>query len=131
MLEVYAKPLKEIPIKEISIKEQKPFIFIVNLTTAAHIYFNNKTFIALFFEYLIDAMVYELYFPEEIKTATAEVLKHLTTLPELKDDWSDEKKMKAIDKVYKELSNPAHPAAIAMEKQKTVPEVRIIEGLDK
>ncbi len=39
--------------------------------------------------------------------------------------------MKAIDKVYKELSNPAHPAAIAMEKQKTVPEVRIIEGLDK
>lgn len=55
----------------------------------------------------------------------------MTTLPELKDDWSDEKKMKAIEKVYKELSDPKHPVAIAMERQKTVKEVRIIEGLDK
>ncbi len=52
-------------------------------------------------------------------------------LPELKDDWSDEKKLKVIDKVYKELSDPAHLVSIAMEKMKTVPEVRIIEGLNK
>ena len=52
-------------------------------------------------------------------------------LPELNDDWSDEKKMKTIEKVYKELSDPTHPVSTAMEKQKTVPEVRIIEGLDK
>ncbi|MDO8281880.1 MAG: N-6 DNA methylase [Thermodesulfovibrionia bacterium] len=83
------------------------------------------------FEDVIDAVFYELYFPEEIKAADAEVLKHLTSLPELKDDWSDEKKMKVIEKVYKELSDPKHPVSIAMEKQKTVPEVRIIEGLDK
>jgi hypothetical protein len=56
-------------------------------------------------------------------------LKHLTNLPELKADWSDEKKFKIIDKVYKELSDPKHPVSITMEKQKTVPEVRIIEGL--
>jgi len=84
-----------------------------------------------FVERLIDAMVYELYFPEELKAADAEVLKHLTNLPELEDDWSDEKKLKTIEKVYKELSDLKHPVSIAMEKQKTVPEVRIIEGLDK
>ena len=73
-------------------------------------------------------MVYELYFPEEIKAADSEVLA-LTNLPELKDEWSDEMKLAVIEKVYKELSDPKHPVSIAMEKQKTVPEVRIIEGL--
>lgn len=86
---------------------------------------------SIFFESLIDAMVYELYFPDEIKTAGCEVLKHLATLPELKDDWSDEKKLATIEQVYKEFSHPVHPVGIAIEKQKTVPEVRIIEGLDK
>lgn len=37
--------------------------------------------------------------------------------------------MKSIEKAYQELSNPKHPASIAVEKQKTVSEVRIIEGL--
>jgi len=76
-------------------------------------------------------MVYELCFPDEIKSYDAEVLKYLTNLPELQDNWSDEKKLKAIVKVYKELSDPAHLVSIAMVRQKTVPEVRIIEDLDK
>jgi type I restriction-modification system DNA methylase subunit len=84
-----------------------------------------------FFERLIDAMVYELYFPDEIKAADAEVLKHLTALPEIKDEWTDEKKLAVIEKVYKELSDSTHPASIAMAKQKNVPAVRIIEGLDQ
>jgi len=79
----------------------------------------------------INTMVYELYFTEEIKSTGCEVLKHLTNLPELKDDWSDEQKLATIEKVYKELSDPAHPVSIATEKMKTMPEVRIIEGLDK
>nr|NQU91444.1 hypothetical protein [Bacteroidota bacterium] len=68
---------------------------------------------------------------DEIQAANAEALKHLTGLSEPKDDWSDEKKMKAIEKMYQELSDPKHPVAIAMERQKTVKEVRIIEGLDE
>lgn len=46
-------------------------------------------------------------------------------------NWSEKKKIAVIEKVYQELSNPAHPVAAAMEKMKTGPEVRIIEGLDK
>jgi hypothetical protein len=34
-----------------------------------------------------------------------------------------------IKKVYNELSDPKHPVAIAMERQKLVKEVRIIEGV--
>jgi hypothetical protein len=67
----------------------------------------------------------------EIKAADAEVLKHLTALPEMKDEWTDEKKLAVIEKVYKELSDSTHPASIAMARQNIVPEVRIIGGLDK
>ncbi len=66
---------------------------------------------------------------DEIKTADAKMLEHFAVLPELKDDWSDEKKMKTIEKVYPELSDPKHSVALAIERQKTVKEVRIIKGL--
>ena len=79
------------------------------------------------FERLIDAMVYELYLPEEIKAGGAEVLKHLTNLPELKEG-EDEKNLKTIEKVYKELSDPKHPVSIAMQKMQEIEEVKIIEG---
>lgn len=86
---------------------------------------------SLFFESLIDPMVYELYFPDEIKAAGCGILKHLTDLPELKDDWSDEQKLAAIEKIHRELSAPSHPVSIAMKKMQDIPEVRIIEGLNK
>jgi len=79
---------------------------------------------------LVDAIVYELYFPQEIKAAEAEVLKHLNNLPSLKDEWSDQKKLSNIDKVNKELCNPKHPVSIAMARQRTISEVKIIEGID-
>jgi len=88
---------------------------------------NNQS---IFFELLVDAIVYELYFPQEIKAAEAEVLKHLNNLPSLKDEWSDQKKLSNIDKVNKELCNPKHPVSIAMARQRTISEVKIIEGID-
>ena len=81
-----------------------------------------------YFERLNNAIIYELYFPDEIKAANAEVLKHLHALPELKEDLSDEKKLKIIEKVYKELSDPQHPVSIALFKMDTIEEIRIIEG---
>jgi len=94
-----------------------------------YVFVSCKNEITNFLYSLIDAMVYELYFTKEVKTADAEVLRYLTNLPELKDEGSDDKKIEVIEKVYKELSNPNHPVSIAMEKQKNVPEIRIIEGL--
>ena len=117
--------VSEFPIKIIDLKNQSKFILLVDCILFQKKQ-NQDTF---FFEALIDSMVYELYFPEEIKAADVEVLKHLINLPELKDDWSNEKKLKTIEEVYKKLSDPNRPISIAMEKQKTVPEVRIIEGL--
>jgi adenine-specific DNA-methyltransferase len=116
----------QIPVPQIPSKEQFPFMILVD-----HILFAKEKILekeAAFFERLIDAMVYELYFPDEIKAAGCEVLKHLAGLPEANDSWSNEQKLVAIEKSYKEFSDPTHPASIAMKKMQDLPEVRIIEG---
>jgi len=111
-------------IKKVDFKTQKPFISIVDNIIIQKLVDEDTTFL----ERLIDAMVYELYMEEEVKAAGCEVLKHLTNLPELKEDWSDEKKLQTIDTVYKELSNPKHPVSVAMFKMDTIEEIRIIKG---
>ena len=89
---------------------------------------NKNQQLSVFFEYLIDAMVYEFYFPQEIKLANSEVLEHLTDFQELKDDWSDDKKLAIIENIYNELTDPKHSVSIAMVRMKEVPEIKIIEG---
>jgi hypothetical protein len=89
------------------------------------LFIRNRGNNSSFFERLIDAMVYEIYLPKQIKSAAAEVLKHLNDLPELTED--DEKNLKIIDKVQKELSDPKHPVSLAMFKMDAVEEIRIIE----
>jgi hypothetical protein len=73
-------------------------------------------------------MVYELYFPDEIKAGGCNVSIHLVDLPKLYENWSDEKKLEVIEKVYKELSDPLYPVSVAMTKMKDIEEVKIIEG---
>lgn len=119
-------PLESIPVKIATSSKQKPFIIIVNYIIFAKSKYSDLIY--SFFERLIDAMVYELYFPEEIKAANAEVLKRLTNLPELKEGQSDEEKLAIIEKVQKELSDPKHPVSIAMFRMESVEEIRIIEG---
>ena len=117
----------EFPIKVSDEKTQNIFIKIVEAILS--IKQNPQCGLdSTFFECLIDVMVYALYFRDEIKAADAEVLKHLTNLPELKDDWSDEKKLAVIEKIYKELSGPKHPVSIAMSKMQEIEEIKIIEN---
>lgn len=121
--------LQKFPIPKLSEEKQLPFKILVDCVLFAKE--KEMTQEASYFESVIDAMVYDLYFADVVKSAGCEVFSHLQNLPVMNDDWNDEKKKKIIEKVFKELSNPAHPVFIAMEKQKTVPEVRIIEGLNK
>ncbi|MGD0342972.1 MAG: TaqI-like C-terminal specificity domain-containing protein, partial [Bacteroidales bacterium] len=116
--------VEQIPIKIIQKEEQEPFNKIVDII----LFTKSKAHDTTFFESLIDAMVYELYFPEEIKVADSEIIKHIVDLPELKENWSDKKKIEVIDSVYKELSDPSHPVSIAMAKMQEIEEVKIIEG---
>jgi ribosomal protein L18E len=77
-------------------------------------------------------MVYELYFPELIKKHKREIIQHLGELPEFTDKISDEQKMKICKTVFERLYHPSHPVRINLEKMKEeIPEIRIIEGIEK
>ena len=116
--------LVEIPILNSSISSQKSICVIVDYL----IFLKPKApSIYQLFLRICDATIYELYLPEEIKAGGAEVLKHLGNLPELKEG-QDEKNLRTIEKVYKELSDPKHPISAALLKLLTIEEVNIIEG---
>ena len=85
----------------------------------------------IYFEQIIDGMVYELYFPELLKKHNREIIKHLGELPEFTDSMSDEQKMKICKKVFDRLNEKEHPVRINLEKMKEeIKEIRIIEGIE-
>jgi hypothetical protein len=81
-----------------------------------------------FYFCLLDATVYELYFPIEIKAANCDLIKHLTDIPEFQPEWSNEKKLSVIEEFYNTVSVSSHPIQIAIEKMKELQEIRIVEG---
>ncbi|HPI85251.1 MAG TPA: TaqI-like C-terminal specificity domain-containing protein [Bacteroidales bacterium] len=105
----------------------KDFQKIFSNTIDAILLLRNYEKDSYFFERLMDAMVYELYLPEEIKAGGVEVLKYLNEIPEL-EDGQDEKNLRIIDRVYKELSDPKHPISASLLKLLTIDEINIIEG---
>lgn len=109
---------------------------IISMIVDYLIYLKNKeqkviSQMAMHLNKLINAIVYELYFPEQIKDANAEVLKLLINLQEIDNDWSDQKNLENIEMLLQQNADPHHPVSIAIEQQKNVTEVRIIEKLNK
>jgi len=79
-----------------------------------------------FFYSLSNCIVFELYFPAEIKSAGKEILKHLGDLKPITDKMSEEEKLAIIQSEFERLHNPNHPVRIAIDTLDSVEEVRII-----
>jgi len=87
---------------------------------------------ARYFEQLIDGLVYELYFPDEIKAAGKAILPHLGELPPITDDMSEEEKLAIIQREFDRLYDPRHPVRNIIETLDSVEVVRTIrEALRK
>ena len=85
-----------------------------------------------FMESLMDSLILELYFPEELKSANKEILKHLGDLKPITDEMSEEEKLAVIQSEHERLSHPEHPVKRALDTLEEVEEVRIIkEALKK
>ncbi len=129
LLQVDKSQLLSIPIKKI--KETKPFEILVDYI----IYLKQQPedSQSFYFEQIIDGMVYELYFEEEIKKADCEIIKHLKNLPKITEEMSDGEKQKTIDKVFSKLYDKNHPVRKNLEKmEEKVKEVKIIkQSLEK
>ncbi|WP_054693670.1 Eco57I restriction-modification methylase domain-containing protein [Syntrophomonas palmitatica] len=126
--------LKHETISEFPIRNNKNFERTVIIIVNYILYAKESPTIAANIEGLesiLNAIIYELYFPNEITTGKANILKHLKSLPDIQpliEKGETEKALKTIEKVYRELSAPDHPVSIAMARMQEIEEVKIIEG---
>lgn len=82
--------------------------------------------ICSFFTNISESLVFELYFPNEIKSANKEILKQLGDLKPITDDMSPEQKLAIIQSEFERLYDPNHPVRNNVETLDSVEEVRII-----
>lgn len=124
------EPLLEIPIRKID--NTKPFEILVDYII--HLHANSidkdKQLMINYFDNILDAMTYEVYFEEELKKANKDSIKHLNTIVAL---GTDEKGNEAIVKnAFKLLYSNNHPVRNNLFYLDSIEEVRIIkESLSK
>ncbi len=83
---------------------------------------------SFYFEQIIDGMVYELYFEEEIKKTGYEIIKYLQDLLQITEQMSDEEKLMIITNTFNQLFSTSHPIKENIERMKNeVEAIRIIE----
>jgi 23S rRNA G2445 N2-methylase RlmL len=117
--------VEQVPIPSITKQQQLPYEKLVDYVLIVKSKASDIVF--KFFESLLDSIVFELYFPEEIKSAGKEILKHLGDLKPITDDLSEETKLAIIQSEFERLYNPNHPVRFAIETLDSVEEVRIIK----
>lgn len=120
------KPMfvEKLPVPQISQEEKVPFE-----TLASYVLFTTKEeqkLQAKYFEQIIDGLVYELYFPDEIQAANKDFLSQLGDLPILANAMSHEKKSAVIKNEFDRLYDPRHPVRNSIETLDSVEIVRII-----
>ena len=114
----------KLPVPNIESDERKPFQLLAN-----YVLFTTKKEQKLqsaYFEQLIDALVYELYFPDEIKAANKEFLPHLGELIAITSDMTEEEKLAIIQREFDRLYDPRHPVRNNLETLDSVEVVRTI-----
>lgn len=79
-----------------------------------------------YFEQLIDGLVYELYFPDELKAAGKDILRHLGELTPITDEMSGAEKLVSIQREFDRLYDPRHPVRNIIETLDSVEVVRTI-----
>ena len=110
----------------ISDDKRKPFQLLANyalFTTGKELKLQSS-----FFEQLIDGLVYELYFPDEIKATGKKILPHLGDLEPLTNDLTDEEKLTVIQKEFDRLYDPNH---IVRNHLETLDNVKIVRTIRK
>ena len=87
----------------------------------------DDNIINTFYESILDGISFELFLPDEIKSANKQILKHLGDLKPLEDAMSEEEKLAIIQTEFTRLYDDNHPIKYAIETFDSIEEVRIIK----
>ncbi|WP_205514649.1 DUF262 domain-containing protein [Longitalea arenae] len=115
------KTINKIPIPLLSANDQAPFVNVVDyVINSAELGYRS------FFQRILDAMIYELYFKEQVMKAECEVTKYMENLPKIESlDLADD----VIFEQHKKFSSPNHPVTAALLRLSNIKEVIEIEGI--
>lgn len=119
---------EKIPIKKIDVNNQKPFNNIVD-----HISFlkksdsNESKDMVVFFEKLIDGMIYEIYFSKIISESNRNIINHINELKYFSKQTSSENKYSIIKSNFKLLATKDHPVRNNLFYLSSIKEIKIIE----
>ncbi len=131
LFEYFENGISKIPIKVMPIINQatlEKFVNYIIYLRQQQLITVNDQLMPIYFEQIIDGMVYELYFPELIKKHKREIIQHLGELPEFTDKMNDEQKMKVCKTVFDRLNEREHPVRVNLFYMNSIPEIAIIEG---
>jgi len=104
MLELYATPLENIPIKEMTKKQQLPFELIVD--QIIFLKKNNWEIESKVFENIVDGLVFNIYFPDHMKERKIDILQFVEK--DLKEVMQGREFGRLIDNQKKKVINQLH-----------------------
>ena len=120
------KPMfvEKLPVPKIDTERKKPFHALADyvLITVR----KEQKLHSAYFEQIIDGLVYELYFPKEIKAANKEILSHLGELEPLNETMTEDEKLTVIQHEFDRLYDPRHPVRNHIETLDSVEVIRTI-----
>lgn len=81
-----------------------------------------------FFAELINCIVFEIYFPDEVKKGGCQIIAHLSGLLSIDRNLKEQKNKEIVSAEYERISIETHPVCKAMYFMNTIEEIAIIEG---
>jgi adenine-specific DNA-methyltransferase len=118
----------KIPIKKINDTEEKPFDLVLDYLVALKKENSQEPsdhFMAIYFEQIANALVYELYFKEEFEKAGLAVAKYVAELPSIYMD-NREPIIMQLRRAYIKAHEQNSPLRIAVETMTSIPQINLI-----
>lgn len=129
--------LELLPIADSSLDQDQRIETLVNILLLLHGHFTadpdaqttRDPLLLAYWERLLNGLVYELYFPEEVRGAGLRLfeLVEQATLSNV-DDIPELTRLKVLRAKCEEIYEGTHPIRIALDKLQTLDTIRIIEG---
>jgi len=114
----YIKPLPIPPIKQ--------GVQMIFDSLVAYQYSESSKLVSRFFDDLSDAIVLELFFPDQIRIANKEILPHLGQLTLISAEMTSEEKLAVVQAEFDRLYDPRHPVRNHLETLDSVEVVKTI-----
>lgn len=121
---------EKIPIKKINDKDELPFARLVDYLVALkkEKYIDDTDHLVfIYFEQLVNALVFEYYFKDEFERRNLEIGKHISLLPGLKND---EKPLHQLRKIYVNINQDHHPLKQSLFGMLAIPQIELIMNSD-